>query len=298
MTTTSQTRTAGARAPARRSPAGPWARWWGLVGHVRDEADAESDAYRAVTPARVADRRVAVVLVTAALCLTAANFLGASARSGWVASLLDAVGLDALAGRFTHAMETSSAAQLNRRVFWGVGQVVCYLVVPLLVIRLVLRERPRELGLRLRGGLSGGGTYLVLLALVLPLVVVASFTEAFQAKYPFYLPPAGESLWPRFWAWEALYALQFLALEFFFRGFLVHGLRLRLGYAAVLVMLVPYNMLHFGKPMAEALAAIAGGWVLGTLSLKTRAIWWGVALHVVVATSMDSLSLWHHGVLG
>lgn len=60
---------------------------------------------------------------------------------------------------------------------------------------------------------------------------------------------------------------------------------------------LPYNMIHFGKPMAEALAAIGGGAVLGTLSLRTGSIWWGAALHLGIAGAMDVLSLGHKGLL-
>jgi membrane protease YdiL (CAAX protease family) len=73
----------------------------------------------------------------------------------------------------------------------------------------------------------------------------------------------------------------------------VHGLAPRLGWAAIFAMVLPYNMLHYGKPMPEALAAIVGGIVLGTLSVKTRSIWLGVALHISVAITMDLSALGH-----
>jgi uncharacterized protein len=78
---------------------------------------------------------------------------------------------------------------------------------------------------------------------------------------------------------------------------MVHGLAPRLGWAAIFAMVVPYNMLHYGKPMPEALAAIVGGIVLGTLSLKTRSIWWGAALHISIALTMDICALTHAGRL-
>ena len=97
--------------------------------------------------------------------------------------------------------------------------------------------------------------------------------------------------------WWFLYAAQFAALEFFFRGFMVHGLKDRVGYASIFVMMVPYNMIHLGNPMAEAVAAIGGGAVLGTLSLRTGSIWWGAALHIGIAGAMDVLALAHKGLL-
>jgi len=135
------------------------------------------------------------------------------------------------------------------------------------------------------------------ISIALPALVLVSFGSAFQHRYPFYDLHPHEGLWPYLWAWWALYALQFVALEFFFRGFVVHGLAPRFGYAAVFVMIVPYNMIHYGKPMPEALAAIVGGIVLGTLSLKTRSIWWGAALHISIAATMDLCALWHAGVV-
>ena len=91
--------------------------------------------------------------------------------------------------------------------------------------------------------------------------------------------------------WELLYAAQFLSLEFFFRGFLLHGLRRALGANAIFVMLVPYCMIHYGKPMPETIGAIGAGLILGTLAMRTRSIWGGVMIHVGVAVSMDMLAL-------
>ena len=159
----------------------------------------------------------------------------------------------------------------------------------------MLRERVRDYGLRLQGIGPHVRTYAVLFAIAAPVILAASFTASFQEKYPFYHPPAAHSLWPYMFAWWALYFLQFAALEFFFRGFLLHGLAPRLGWAAIFAMALPYNMLHYGKPMPEALAAIVGGIVLGTLSLKTKSIWWGVSLHISIALTMDICALWHLG---
>ncbi len=268
----------------------------GFFRDLADRTDAESDQYRASVPPAEANRRVAIILVTAAVALTALNF-GATSRPFWFIGMVDALGLDGLAAASRRAFFESANRELNGLAFWGIVQVLSYVAIPWLVIRFVLREQISAFGTTVRGILPQARTYLVLFAVSLPFIVVASTTAAFQAKYPFYDLAPGEDLWPNMWIWWVVYAAQFVALEFFFRGFLVHGLKGRLGFMAVFVMIVPYNMLHYTKPVAEALAAIVGGYVLGSLSLKTRSIWWGAALHCAVAATMDGLALFHKGFI-
>ncbi|MGH8914344.1 MAG: CPBP family intramembrane glutamic endopeptidase [Acidimicrobiia bacterium] len=270
-------------------------RWWRRhIVDVQTGTDAASAAYLAVTPVRVANRKAAIVLLTAPLVLTSLNY---GTAPDWLVSLLDGVGLDGFADRAREVFFTSGRQQFNTLMFWGVIEVLSYVLIPMLVIKLVLRERVVDYGLRAKGIFRQGGTYVLLFAASLPFILLASTTAGFQAKYPFYELSPGEAIWPRMVIWWLVYAAQFLGLEFFFRGFLVHGLKWRLGYMAVFAMIVPYNMLHYQKPVLEALAAIVGGWILGSLSLKTRSIWWGAMLHVGVAGTMDLLSLSHKGLL-
>ena len=126
-------------------------------------------------------------------------------------------------------------------------------------------------------------------ALIFPVVVIASTTPAFRNTYPFYRM-ANRSQFD-LWTWEAMYAAQFLSLEFFFRGFLLQGLRRALGANAIFVMIVPYCMIHYGKPMPETLGAIFAGLILGTFAMRTKSIWGGVLIHVGVAITMDVLAL-------
>src|SRR6201999_3157992 len=141
----------------------------------------------------------------------------------------------------------------------------------------------------LRGFFGHLPIYVVLFLLVLPAVVLASRTAAFRETYPFYRL-ANRSV-ADLVLWELLYAAQFLSLEFFFRGFILHGLRRALGANAIFVMLVPYCMIHYGKPFSETLGAIGAGLILGTLAMRTRSIWGGVLIHIGVATTMDLLAL-------
>jgi membrane protease YdiL (CAAX protease family) len=164
------------------------------------------------------------------------------------------------------------------------------------VIALVaLGRNPQDFGLLTRGVARHMMLYAAMFACFLPIVIAVSFTSAFQRYYPFY-DYAGASL-SGLLLWELLYALQFVTLEFFYRGFLLFSLERYIGVYAVFVMVIPYCMVHFGKPFAETLAAIPAGVILGVLALKTRSILPGVALHIAVAWTMDLLSLWHRGSL-
>ena len=113
--------------------------------------------------------------------------------------------------------------------------------------------------------------------------------------YPFY-KNAGRS-WMDFLCWEALYLSQFVALEFFFRGFMLARLRSWAGHGAVFIMIIPYCMIHFPKTWSESVGAVIAGIVLGALALRGRSIWGGAFLHCCVALTMDVLSLHHSGKL-
>lgn len=216
-------------------------------------------------------RDPAAVLCTVAVSLTVAEFWGRRDGSGIV----------------------PAESQFGRLSAWAVVTILAYVVPPVIVTRFALHRPLRELGLRVRGIRAHVPVYLGLLAVALPAVVVASSGDGFRDKYPFYDLAPGESFWPNLWIWWALYCAQFVALEFFFRGFMVHALAPAFGAASVFVMVVPYNMIHYGKPMPEALAAIAGGVVLGLMSHRTRSIWLGAGVHVAIAITMDLCALWH-----
>ncbi len=251
------------------------------------EGNAEAKA-TANTPAGDAvDRKVFIVLITSALCITGLEYFGMSNRFTHITGVLRFFGFEGAASGFDLWMMD----QLNRLTYWAAACVTCYFIVPSFVIIVVLREKLTDYGLGIAGALKDTWIYVLFFGTVLPALIFVSFDAHFQATYPFYDVPASESLWPRFWLWELLYLTQFFALEFFFRGFMVHGTRHRLGFYSVAVMMVPYCMIHFGKPLPETLGAIIAGIVLGSLSLKARSIWLGVAIHASVALTMDFASL-------
>ena len=161
----------------------------------------------------------------------------------------------------------------------------------------LFKENLANYGLKIKGMFSFFEIYALLFALILPVVIVVSYSPEFQRTYPFYSPATMSDRVPYLLAWECLYVLQFFALEFFFRGFMVLGLKKYFGIYSVLAMVLPYCMIHFNKPLPECIGSIFAGVLLGTLSYRTGSVWLGACIHVAVAISMDVLSLWHKGFI-
>lgn len=174
--------------------------------------------------------------------------------------------------------------------YWATMSVLLRIVVPLGCIVLVFRESPKAYGFRMweKGHAK---VYVGLFLLMLPLLVTVSFLPSFQSKYPFYAQASRS--WAHFIGYELAYGVQFAALEAFFRGFLIFALFRRFGYHAVVIMTIPYCMIHFGKPLPETLGSIVAGLALGYMALKSKSWLPGALLHWSIGFVMDVLCLGH-----
>ena len=216
--------------------------------------------------------QVLVVLVTIAAALTLQEYLG---------------GHDTYERLFPP--DGGRYWELRGYAWWAGWRVFGYVGIPMIVLACLPGERIRDYHVSLRGFVRHLEIYLRLFLMILVPVIEASNTAAFRQTYPFYR--IANRSHADLVIWELLYAAQFLSLEFFFRGFVLQGLRRAIGANAIFVMLVPYCMIHFGKPLPETFGAIGAGVILGTLAMRTRSIWGGVVIHIGVATAMDVLAL-------
>jgi len=252
------------------------------------DLDAEAAALReARGPRPPLDTRVLATFLLGGLSLLLINFYGSH-------DFYDST-IEPYVRRFSERHPTVFHFGIYRdlcyRVFWGVSRYVGYLL-PLAVWPFLFKESPLDLGLRFRGFREHAWIYLLCLVVVIPTLVVVSYTREFSRYYPMYGGAARS--WIDFWVWEAVYLGQFFCIEVFFRGFWLRGAR-SLGVGAIFSMLVPYVMIHFQKPYLEASGAIVAGVVLGSLSMKTCSIWAGFLIHSTVAILMDLLALHQSG---
>ena len=239
------------------------------------------------------------VLLVTAIGLTVMQFGGAERifisvfGSTLRADVVLPIGLDPASAALLFARD-HPFYDLYSLCYWVTFCVIGYVLLPCLFLKF-MGLRVRDCNLDFRGFWQHSRVYIALFGLVMVPVVGVSFTAEYQAIYPFYR--LSSRSWFDLVAWELAYGVQFFALEFFFRGFLLQGLRRWIGYGAVFVMVVPYCMIHFQKTGTESLGAIIAGLVLGSLAMRYRSIWGGVFLHWGVAISMDVLSLVHRDLL-
>lgn len=134
-----------------------------------------------------------------------------------------------------------------------------------------------------------------LLLIMVPIVYAASWLPSFISYYPCY-KRAGGAIFANYYGidevvckvvYEFFYLSNFLCTELVFRGFLIIGLSRLFGKNVLLPMVAAYAVLHFGKPMGEAISSVFGGYILGVIALYSRNIWGGVFLHGGVAFLME-----------
>ena len=220
-----------------------------------------------------------VILVTVAVSLTIQSYWGE--RTEFVR----------MYPRHEQHMFSGDYYDLWQFAWWTGFRFGGYVILPILVIVAMPGQRLRDYFIGLGELKRHAWIYGVLLVCVAPVIYWASTRASFYQTYPFYKWANRSPM--DFWTWEAMYVLQFVSLEFFFRGFMLKGLARSMGSGAIFVMVVPYCMIHYGKPMPETLGAIGAGIVLGTLALRSKSIWGGVAVHCAVAIAMDLLALGH-----
>lgn len=134
--------------------------------------------------------------------------------------------------------------------------------------------------------------YFLMLLIMLPLIILASYNPAFIRQYPMYKTTSAHLYldvpeWVTVAIYEIAYGLDFVTVEYLFRGFMVLAMAQFLGRGAVITMAVVYCVLHFGKPAGEAMSSIFGGYILGVVAYETKSIWGGVIVHMGIAWMME-----------
>jgi membrane protease YdiL (CAAX protease family) len=172
----------------------------------------------------------------------------------------------------------------------GIERLVLFGLLPLGIL-LALREDPRRYGLG-RGDVRRGLVLFGLATVVtVPVIALVAGVPAIRDWYgPSMTTVPGVLL---------TNVLDLVSTEFLLRGFLMFALLRAIGPFGVVVAVVPFVMIHIGKPDVEALSTLAGGLVFGWLNWRTGAIWASAAYHVAIQTTVIvAAAAWAAGVPG
>lgn len=223
---------------------------------------------------REMDRRVIVVFLSVAVLQTVSWYF--TSRSFFRLNLFD-------------YFSSSQNVDLYSYLYWFLGDTFTLFILPVLIIRFILKEKPVNFGLRAGDHRAGLKISLYFIIVMVVIIWFASSSSSFQATYPL-LQRTKES-WGLFFIFEAGLLVYVFSWEFIWRGFMLFGLEKKFGFYAVLIQMIPFVILHNGKPAAETFSAILGGIALGILAFRTRSFLYCVIVHMSVMFTIDILSV-------
>jgi len=165
------------------------------------------------------------------------------------------------------------------------------LALPLLLLPL-LGIRPRDAGITV--GKTGQCLKFVTLALFvsLPFLFFAAQLPAFNSYYPLFGWARDSPL--NLAAYEVLILSLMLTTEFFFRGFLMMGMRGIGQPGALLVQNIPYTLVHLGKPMLELPASFFAGLAFGWIDFKAGSVLPSTILHWSINVAFDAFCIYFY----
>lgn len=169
-----------------------------------------------------------------------------------------------------------------------VVNMACLLWLPSIYILLIEGKDIADFGFSpIEGGIRGLRLVGILYLCVLPLLIIASWMPSFQAYYPIQKQAAND--WWFFAYFELTYGMYLFCWEFFFRGFILFGLRRYIGWASIVLQALAFSAMHIGKPIPEVIASFAAGVILGIVALYGKSFIPCFILHWASAITFDLL---------
>jgi len=167
--------------------------------------------------------------------------------------------------------------------FW-VSSLIYFGILPVLAILIILRKNPLDFGLRI-GNYRVWIPYVVIFLLIaVPILYLTSDMSSVQGYYRTHRN--SEFLT---YVWKM--AVYMLGWEFLFRGFMLFGLKDKFKEGSILIQMIPFVLLHFGKPEIETISTIFTGILWGYICYRGKSFWPAYIMHMVVNLSNKAFVL-------
>jgi len=205
------------------------------------------------------------------------------------------------------ALREKESAELLKILWLHCSAFFLWFLIPLLLIWLVLKENPRNFGLRIGDYKFGLGFFLLgVFVMILPLYFTGSNPD-FLREYPLTSYARKSPAW--FGLWSLIYLIYYVGFEFLFRGFILFGLKDKFGiWGAILFETGLSTIVHIGmtahqisgvlvvgKPEMETISAVFAGVIFGLVALRTRSIFYPLLLHWFIGVFTDFSCILHSG---
>jgi membrane protease YdiL (CAAX protease family) len=179
-------------------------------------------------------------------------------------------------------------AELTAALYSFAACFVLLGLVPAVLLRVLFGEPLSAYGVQAGDLRFGGKAFLVMAPVLVAASAMAARMPSFRAEYPLFKGACATL--PLFAGYACAYLVYYLGWEFFFRGFLQHGLRQSLGDGnAILVQTLASCLAHLGKPGGEIYGAILAGVVWGLVVFRSRSLLAVLLAHWLLGVSLDTL---------
>lgn len=180
--------------------------------------------------------------------------------------------------------------RLESRIYWFLMDGSFMFLIPVISIKFVFKKKLSDFGFTLGDKKFGLITSVIFFAFMFVIVMIVSSSIEFKLAYP----QGGEALrnnYQLLFLYELCILVYMLGWEFLWRGYMLFGLKEKLGLYTIFIQMIPFFILHKGKPEIELFASILAGIILGVQALRSRSFIYSWILHWMVMVSIDVISV-------
>jgi len=191
---------------------------------------------------------------------------------------------------FFRRMFDTSDDKFYSTLYWFSADGFLMFIIPMLLIPVVLKGKPGDFGFRTGDYKFGLKSSAVFILIMIPFVWITSGSESFAKTYPQGGPFVRENLQVLLY-YELFVGFYMLAWEFFWRGYMMFGLKEKFGYYAIFIQMIPFFILHRGKPEIETFSSIFGGLILGIQAWRANSFIYCFLVHWSIMIFVDVISV-------
>jgi hypothetical protein len=180
--------------------------------------------------------------------------------------------------------------KLGSRLYWFFSDGIMMFLLSVISIKFVLKQKLSDFGFRLGDYKFGLLTTLIFFAAMVPVLFIVSNSPDFILTYPQGGDQVKENL-SNFLLFEFSILIYMLGWEFLWRGYMLFGLKEKFGYYSIFIQMIPFFILHKGKPELELFASIFAGIILGIQALRANSFIYCWLLHFLIMFSIDTISI-------